>query len=151
MKKNIIIISILIALISVVIIGIFAAAVGQTIATVKVTSVEFDHSDEETIVVDENTETKRVRLEEGTTTYQLKWTIYPKKDEEAGIEGATNTKVTFQSDNELVRVSEDGVVTFPSTLTQSLSVTITIKTNDGDHTDTITFFIKHVNSSVITD
>ena len=150
MKKTLLLTTLILAVASIFIIGIFASAAGQTLITVKVTSVSFDHSEEEVITTD-GVETRRIKLEEGTKNYQLKWTVYPVKDEETGNEGATNTKVSFSSNNELVTVSNDGLVEFPTTLTNSLSVVITIKTEDGDYTDTISFFIKHTNSSVITD
>ena len=150
MKKTLLLVTLILAVASIFIIGIFASAAGQTLITVKVTSVEFDHSEEEVIETN-GVETRRIRIEEGITSYQLKWTVYPVKDEETGKEGATNQNVTFSSNNDLVTVSSDGKVTFPKTLTNSLSVVITIKTDDGDYTDTISFFIKHTNSSVITD
>ena len=150
MKKTLLLVTLILAVASIFIIGIFASAAGQTLITVKVTSVEFDHSEEEVIETN-GVETRRIRIEEGITSYQLKWTVYPVKDEETGKEGATNQNVTFSSNNDLVTVSSDGKVTFPKTLTNSLSVVITIKTDDGDYTDTISFFIKHTNSSVNTD
>ena len=148
MKKTLLLVTLILAVASIFIIGIFASAAGQTLITVKVTSVEFDHSEEEVIETD-GVETRRIRIEEGITSYQLKWTVYPVKTE--STDGATNQKVTFSSNNDLVTVSSDGKVTFPKTLTNSLSVVVTIKTDDGDYTDTISFFIKHTNSSVITD
>lgn len=151
MRKTLLLVIMILAATSIFVIGIFGAAAGQTIITIKVTSVEFNHSAEETVVDSNGNETKRINLTEGTTSYQLNWTVYPVKDEESGTEGATNTKVTFSSNNELVGVTSEGLVSFPSELTQSLSVVITVKTADGDYTDTITFFIKHTNSSVITD
>ena len=59
-------------------------------------------------------------------TRQLNATIEP--------DDATNQKVTYESDNEAVTVNASGLVTAVS----AGEATITVKTDDGNHTDTAT-------------
>ena len=149
MKKAIIIIILLLSVLSVFVLGIFMPKVEQTIVTIKVESVEIDHTDEVDIENTDGTVSKIVRLEGDNNTYQLKWKVYP-YDEERGESNATTPDVTFSSSNDQVTVSKDGLVTFPSDSKKTITTTITIRTADGDKFDTITISLYKEQTSVIT-
>lgn len=148
MKKTLLIIVLVLSVLSIFVLGIFAPQVEQTIITIKVESVEFDHSDEIEIENPDGTKSKIVKLSEGLTTYQLKWKVYP-YNEETGKSNATTPDVTFSSNIQSVTVSPDGLVTFPSDATTSITATITIRSVDGDKIDTITVSTYKKQSSII--
>ncbi len=147
MKKTLIIIILGLSVLSVFVLGIFVPKIEQTIITIKVESVEFDHSDEIEIENTDGSTSKIVRLTENNV-YQLKWKVYP-YDEEKGQSNATTPDVTFASSNDQVTVSDDGLVTFPSDAKKTITTTITVRTADGDKVDTITISLYKEQSGVI--
>lgn len=142
-KKVVLIIVIALAAISIFILGIVAPALNQTIITVKVTGVEFEHGD-----AIETDGVWKITLEEDERTYQLSWKVLPWDDEKNKTE-ATESSVTFTSSNINVTVSADGFVNFPTEISSSITTTITIKTKDGDITDEIVIFLPYTPSHVI--
>ena len=159
MKKNLIIILLVIAVVSVFALGILIPKIEQTIVTVKVEGVEFSNSDitikkdsEDKPLKDENgNDLKIINLEEGTTSYQLEWKVFP-FDEEKKLTSATNPEVTFQvMGSNKVSIDEKGLLNLPKTLDKSLSITVKVTTTDGKKTDYVEIFIKHEVIHVIDD
>ena len=151
MKKSLIIVLIIVAVVSIFALGILIPKIEQTIVTVKVTGVEFSNSDiiilkdnDNKPLKDENgNDKKRINLEEGTATYQLEWKVLP-YDDENKKSGATTPDVTFMvSGSSGVTIDENGNLSFPTELTKSLSVTVVVTTVDGNKTDYVEIFIKH--------
>ena len=141
-KKIIIIIISILSIASVLILGIYAAAIGQTIGGVKVTGVTLDKSDVDADI-------KAIKISGTDREYQLVWTVLPVDDN--GVTQATTTDVTFSSNNPLVTVSDEGLVKFPDTITASINVTIEIKTRDQNKTDTIDLYYYYKASGSIDD
>lgn len=151
MKKSLIIVLLVIAVVSVFALGILIPKIEQTIVTVKVEGVEFSNSDIVILKDDDNkpykddngNDKKRINLEEGTTSYQLEWKVFP-YDEEKKLSGATNPEVTFlMTGSNIVTIDKQGLITIPKTLTKSINITIKITTTDGKKTDYVEIFIKH--------
>lgn len=138
-KKVVLFIILAMVVASIFILGIFAPEIGQTVITYKVEGVEFNKEDYIQVVQpDGETYDEYVKLDKDVYTYQLEWKIYPIDEE--GTQYATNQKVSFSSNNPNVTVSNEGLVTFASDIEESIKVTITIKTSDGEKTDSIDIF-----------
>ena len=159
MKKSLIVVLLVIAVVSVFALGILIPKIEQTIVTVKVEGVEFSNSDitikkdsENNPLKDENgNDLKIINLEEGTTSYQLEWKVFP-FDEEKKLTSATNPEVTFQvMGSNKVSIDERGLLNLPKTLDKSLSITVKVTTTDGKKTDYVEIFIKHEVIHVIDD
>lgn len=159
MKKSLIVVLLVIAVVSVFALGILIPKIEQTIVTVKVEGVEFSNSDitikkdsEDKPLKDENdNDLKIINLEEGTTSYQLEWKVFP-FDEEKKLTSATNPEVTFQvMGSNKVSIDEKGLLNLPKTLDKSLSITVKVTTTDGKKTDYVEIFIKHEVIHVIDD
>lgn len=159
MKKSLIVVLLVIAVVSVFALGILIPKIEQTIVTVKVEGVEFSNSDitikkdsEDKPLKDENgNDLKIINLEEGTTSYQLEWKVFP-FDEEKKLTSATNPEVTFQvMGSNKVSIDERGLLNLPKTLDKSLSITVKVTTTDGKKTDYVEIFIKHEVIHVIDD
>ena len=151
MKKSLIVVLLVIAVVSVFALGILIPKIEQTIVTVKVEGVEFSNSD---IVIlkdednkpykdDNGNDKKRINLEEGVTSYQLEWKVFP-YDEEKKFTSATNPEISFLlTGSEIVQIDKNGLISIPKTLSKSLTFTIKITTSDGNKTDYVEIFIKH--------
>ena len=159
MKKSLIVVLLVIAVVSDFALGILIPKIEQTIVTVKVEGVEFSNSDitikkdsENKPLKDENgNDLKIINLEEGTTSYQLEWKVFP-FDEEKKLTSATNPEVTFQvMGSNKVSIDERGLLNLPKTLDKSLSITVKVTTTDGKKTDYVEIFIKHEVIHVIDD
>ena len=159
MKKSLIVVLLVIAVVSVFALGILIPKIEQTIVTVKVEGVEFSNLDitikkdsEDKPLKDENgNDLKIINLEEGTTSYQLEWKVFP-FDEEKKLTSATNPEVTFQvMGSNKVSIDERGLLNLPKTLDKSLSITVKVTTTDGKKTDYVEIFIKHEVIHVIDD
>ena len=150
MKKSLIIVLLIVAVVSVFALGILIPKIEQTIVTVKVTGVEFSNSDifilkdnkDEPLKDKNGNDKKRINLEEGVASYQLEWKVLPYNDETKKSD-ATTPDVTFTIDTTNASVDENGLVTLPTTLSKSLTITITVTTTDGKKTDYVEIFIKH--------
>ena len=151
MKKSLIIVLLIIAVVSVFALGILIPKIEQTIVTVKVTGVEFSNSDifilkdnkDEPFKDENGNDKKRINLEEGISSYQLEWKVLP-YDDENKKSNATTPDVTFMvSGSSGVTIDENGLLTLPTTLDKSLSVTVKVTTTDGKKTDYVEIFIKH--------
>ncbi|MCR5564629.1 MAG: hypothetical protein K6F59_02370 [Gammaproteobacteria bacterium] len=159
MKKSLIIVLLVVAVVSVFALGILIPKIEQTIVTVKVTGVEFTNADitikkdkdNNPLKDDNGNDFKIINLEEGVTSYQIEWKVYP-YDEENKKSGATTPDVTFQvMGSNKVTITSDGLLTLPAELTKSLSVTVKVTTTDGNKSDYVEIFIKHENIHVIDD
>ena len=145
-RKIVIIITSILIAVSIVVLGILAPEISQTIITIKVNGVEIDKKDEIIMGEGENQQAI-IRLEGDEREYQLRWTILPTDSD--GASTATNQEVSFKSSNPKVIVTKGGLVKFPDEIKESISSVITITTFDGSYTDEITISYRYVKQIVV--